>query len=71
MSILENTLAPLKIIKQIIYSWDGILILNHDLVQLPIINIHFKRTIIISNKEHWSTQWINTWPNETLIQVVV
>ncbi|KAK4718124.1 hypothetical protein R3W88_016462 [Solanum pinnatisectum] len=45
----------LKLVQQIIYPWKRILILNGHHVQLAIVNVHAKRTILLSNKQNWST----------------
>lgn len=45
----------LELNTNIIYSWNMILILNSNLIQLSIINTHFERFILLSNKQHWST----------------
>ncbi|KAK4729652.1 hypothetical protein R3W88_022640 [Solanum pinnatisectum] len=52
---LREITFPLKLVKQVIYSWKRILILNSHLVQLTIINAHMKRPIFLSNKQNWST----------------
>ena len=39
--------STLKLVKQVINPGDGILILDCDLVQLPIHNVHFERTAFL------------------------
>ena len=55
INIIEEA-RPLKLIEQIIYSGKWILIPDSDLVELSIINTHFKGYIIIFHKQHWCAQ---------------
>ena len=49
--------STLNLVKQVINSGDGILILDCDLVQLSIANVHSEGTIFILYEQHWCTPW--------------
>ena len=47
---LGEILGTSKLIKQIINPWQGVLVLDGDCVQVPVINAHSHRAILLLNK---------------------
>ena len=49
---LGEILGTSKLIKQIIDSWQRVLVLDGDCVQVPVVNAHSHRAILLLNKQN-------------------
>jgi hypothetical protein len=59
--------STLQLIKQIIYSWEWVLVLHYHFIQLTIIDAQTKCAILLFYKQYWSFPGRVTRPDETFI----
>ena len=59
--------SSLQLVQQVIDSWQWVLVLNGDFVELSIIYAHLKRAILLFDKEDRSSPWRETRSNETFV----
>ena len=60
-----------ELIKQNINSRQGILVLDHYIIQSPIADAYAQRAIFFLDKKHWDFPWKMARPDESLLDHIL
>jgi hypothetical protein len=64
---LGEDLGSVEPVEKLIHPWEGVFVLDGDLVETPIVNAHAQATVLLGSKEHWSPIGRGAWADHVVL----